>query len=205
MFDLGGVVLESPLRFIAEYEGRYGIERNLVARLVGGYASTEGPWQMLERGQISLVEFCERFDADIRAAGVETVSTLQMMREMSVHTEVRREMLEAIRRLRTNGFKVGALTNNWVTEDEQDVRIELLRAEFHVFVESCKVGMRKPEPGIFELACRELGVRPEAVVFLDDIGSNLKVARRLGMTTIKVGDAGAALDALSAVVGLALR
>jgi epoxide hydrolase-like predicted phosphatase len=91
-----------------------------------------------------------------------------------------------------------------VTHDGYDEMMRPLRDEFHVFVESCKVGLRKPDPRIYGLASERLGVPASASVFLDDIGSNLKVARALGMSTIKVGEPEAALRELSALVGVEL-
>jgi putative hydrolase of the HAD superfamily len=82
------------------------------------------------------------------------------------------------------------------SEDEHDARLEPLRVEFHVFVESCRVGMRKPDPRIYELTCQELDVEPGCALFLDDMGQNLKAAKALGMRTIKVGDPAAALAEL---------
>jgi epoxide hydrolase-like predicted phosphatase len=111
-------------------------------------------------------------------------------------------MIEAIRRIRAHGLLAAAVTNNWVTEDEG---MGILRPYFDVYVESAVVGMRKPDPRIFLLACEKLGVQPAEAVFLDDIGSNLKSARELGMTTIKVVDPDAALAELEAVLGLPLR
>jgi putative hydrolase of the HAD superfamily len=72
-------------------------------------------------------------------------------------------------------------------------------------VESSRVGLRKPDPAIYRLVCDELGIEPQEAVFLDDLGVNLKPARALGMTTIKVVDPDAALAELEAVVGFALR
>jgi putative hydrolase of the HAD superfamily len=75
---------------------------------------------------------------------------------------------------------------------------------FDVVVESAVEGLRKPDPRIYELTCERLGVAPHEVVFLDDLGINLKPARAMGMTTIKVADPRAALDELGAVLGLDL-
>jgi putative hydrolase of the HAD superfamily len=116
---------------------------------------------------------------------------------------IRPQMLEAIRRLREGGLRVGALTNNWLREDGGRAAPRL-REHFHVVVESSVVGLRKPDPRIYELACRELGVPPVQTAFLDDIGGNLKPARALGMTTIKVNDPVRALRELSALVGFDL-
>lgn len=204
IFDLGGVVFDSPLALIQRYEERHGLPAGFIARIVGGYGGTDGAWHRLERGELSLAEFCTRFDADVRSAG-QSISTAGLMREMHESAAIRPMMVDAIRALRKAGLKVGALTNNWVTHAGYDQEMQPLREEFHVFVESCKVKLRKPDPRIYALACERLGVAPGAAVFLDDIGGNLKVAKALGMTTIKVEDPGAALAELERVVGLALR
>ena len=73
-----------------------------------------------------------------------------------------------------------------------------------MFVESRAVGMRKPDPRIYRLVCRELGVEPGRTAFLDDIGANLKSARALGMATIKVVDPDAALRELGELLGFDL-
>jgi epoxide hydrolase-like predicted phosphatase len=203
IFDLGGVVFDSPLAFIREYEVAHGLPEHFVARIVGGYGGEDGLWHRLERGELSLADFCKAFDADVVRAG-QRLDTAHLMRTMIERSTVRPVMIEAIRKLRSGGLKVGALTNNWVTYDDHDERSRPLRDEFHAFVESCKVGMRKPEAGIYELALKELGIAPAAAVFLDDIGSNLKAARALGMTTIKVEEPATALAKLQEIVGIAL-
>ena len=77
-------------------------------------------------------------------------------------------------------------------------------AHFDVVIESSVVGLRKPDPAFYELACERLAIEPHEAVFLDDLGINLKPARAMGMTTIKVDDAAAALAELEAVVGFPL-
>jgi len=76
---------------------------------------------------------------------------------------------------------------------------------FDVVIESSNVGLRKPDTAIYELVCRELGVAPHEAVFLDDLGVNLKPARAMGMTTIKVDQPDEALAELEQVVGFPLR
>ena len=111
-------------------------------------------------------------------------------------------MLEAVRRIRGRGLRAGALTNNWVREGPREGH--RLREHFDVFVESAVVGLRKPDPRIYTLVCRELGVEPARAAFLDDIGRNLKTARALGMATIKVDDPDLALRELAALLGFDL-
>jgi putative hydrolase of the HAD superfamily len=86
-----------------------------------------------------------------------------------------------------------------------DPAIRDVLALFDVIVESSKVGVRKPDPRFYELACEQLGIHPTEAVFLDDLGVNLKPARAMGMTTIKVGDPADAIADLEAVVGFPLR
>jgi epoxide hydrolase-like predicted phosphatase len=114
----------------------------------------------------------------------------------------RPRMLDAIRTLRARGLRVGALTNNWQAEAPRPSTA--LRDLFDVFVESAVVGLRKPDPRIYELVCEQLGVAPARVAFLDDIGRNLKPARALGMATIKVDDPDRALRELETLLGFAL-
>ena len=83
-------------------------------------------------------------------------------------------------------------------------RFERLSRLFDAVVESSRVGVRKPDPRFYELACERLSIAPDEAVFLDDLGVNLKPARALGMTTIKVVDPDEALAELEAVVGFSL-
>jgi putative hydrolase of the HAD superfamily len=199
VFDLGGVVMDSPLHAIARYERDHGLPPNAINRAVVE-SGEAGAWSRLERGELALQEFHGLFEADCRACGVE-VSGARMMAYIAEASVPRPRMLEAIRRIRERGLRVGALTNNW---KRSETRAGTVREHFHVFIESSVVGLRKPDPRIYELACRELGVPPPRAVFLDDIGRNLKTARALGMTTIKVDDPDAALRELGAVLGLDL-
>jgi putative hydrolase of the HAD superfamily len=210
IFDLGGVVLGSPLHAIAEYERELGIPPNFVNRVVADTAPT-GAWSRLERGELAMQAFYAAFDADCLAAG-QTISARDMMARMAVAARPRPVMLDAIGKLRTAGYRVGALTNNWAHGEDDAGRpagapsdgTRALNSLFDVFVESSVEGLRKPDPRIYQLTCERLEVAPEESAFLDDIGTNLKSARALGMATIKVEEPIAALTALSELLSLPL-
>jgi putative hydrolase of the HAD superfamily len=204
VFDLGGVVMDSPLHAIARYERDHGLPAGAINRVVVD-SGEGGAWSRLERGELTLEAFLSPFEADCRACGV-AVDGARMMAYIAEAGVPRPEMLEAIRRIRRHGLRVAALTNNWVREGQRESRRagHRLREHFDVFVESAVVGVRKPDPRIYELVCRELDVAPPQAAFLDDIGRNLKTARALGMTTIKVDDPTAALRELGAILGLEL-
>jgi epoxide hydrolase-like predicted phosphatase len=199
IFDVGGVVVDSPLHVIADYERRRGISPNAINRVVVE-TGPPGAWSRLERGELRLPEFYVAFEADCRAAGIE-IDAAALMGAIGAASRPRPIMLAAIARLRAHGLRVAALTNNWIAED---AGLDGLRVHFNVVVESAVVGLRKPDPRIYHLVCEQVGVVPGDAVFLDDIGRNLKAARALGMTTIKVVDADTALRELGAVVGLTL-
>ena len=199
IFDLGGVVLGSPLHAIAAFEREQGIPAGFVNRVVVATGPT-GAWSRLERGELGLEAFYVAFDADCAAAGRPIAR--ELMGRVAAAATPRPAMLEAIDQIRARGLATAALTNNWVTEDD---RAASLRPYFDVYVESAAEGLRKPDPLIYEIACERLGVEPAEAVFLDDIGANLKTARALGMTTIRVREPAAALDELAAVLGFGLR
>ena len=199
IFDLGGVVLGSPLHAIAEFEKTHGIPAGFVNRLVAE-TGAEGAWGRLERGKLGLAEFVPAFEAECRDAG-QTLDAGAMMAEMGEASKPRPIMLEAIRRIRVAGLVTAALTNNWAS-DERDDGTRALEPHFDHFFESSVLGLQKPDPRIYQHACGELGIEPTAAVFLDDIGRNLKSARALGMRTIKVVSEAQALEDLAAATGL---
>ena len=113
-------------------------------------------------------------------------------------------MLEAITApAGARGSRSAALTNNWMSGGGGDARAPAVASTSS----SSRPwsGCGNPIPRIYQLVCRELGVAPAEAVFLDDIGGNLKAARELGMTTIKVDEPDAALHELEGVLGIALR
>lgn len=201
IFDLGGVVLGSPLQVFAAFEQELGLVAGALNRMIVANGPA-GAWQRLERGEVAMDEFVVALDAEFAAIGAR-VSTSLLMQRIAMASQPRPAMVEAIRRLRANGLLTAALTNNWVSEDQAG-KMGLLRPEFDVFIESAREGMRKPDPRIYQLACARLGIEPVQAVFLDDIGANLKSARALGMATIKVVDELEALRELEALVDLRL-
>ena len=203
IFDLGGVVLGSPLHAIAAYERDLGIPANFINRVVMDTAPT-GAWSRLERGELSMEGFYQAFDQDCAQAGRE-ISARSMMERMALSAAPRPSMLEAVSRIKSEGLSVAALTNNWASDEPGTRSNNNVRDHFDVFIESSVEGLRKPDPKIYRLACDRLSVSPQQAIFLDDIGANLKPARQLGMTTLKVVTPEAALSELSALLGFPLH
>jgi putative hydrolase of the HAD superfamily len=202
IFDLGGVVFPSPIDVFRVYEREQGLPDRFISEVV--LADPEGgAWARLERGELTVQRFVTAFEAECAAAG-ERVDAGALMAAVGQGFDARPEMLAALRAIRSHGLKTGALTNNWVADEPSERPLRSLDALFDVVVESAVEGLRKPDPRIYELVCNRLGVRTDESVFLDDLGANLKPARALGMTTIKVAEPGAALAELSTVLGITL-
>jgi putative hydrolase of the HAD superfamily len=204
-FDFGGVVLSSPFEAFNEYERANGLPADLIRR-VNATNPDDNAWAQLERNAVPFDEFCERFEAECRALG-HTVDARGVMALLA--GTVRPAMVDAIRACKAAGLITACLTNNFVSWTEPSTRAdhdavqEVLGLFDHV-VESSRVGVRKPDPHFYDLACELAQVSPDEVVFLDDLGVNLKPARALGMTTIKVGDPTVALQELSQLLGIPL-
>jgi putative hydrolase of the HAD superfamily len=203
-FDFGGVILSSPCDAVASYEQRSGLPLGVLRSLNATNPDTNA-WARLERSEIGIDDFVLAFEAEAAAAGhrVDGRAVLECL-----SGEVRPEMVEAVRRC-SERFVTGLLTNNFVTGPDdggptQHPEWGPVISLFGVVVESSRVGVRKPDPRFYELACDLAGVEPTEVVFLDDLGVNLKPARAMGMTTIKVGDPNMALQELESVLGLPL-
>lgn len=204
-FDFGGVILSSPFEAFNRYEERHGLPRDFI-RTVNATDPDTNAWARYERSDVGFDEFCELFEAECRAAGHDVAARDLMPLLLG---EIRPAMVQAVRRCREEGLATALLTNNWVSHhDRPPSRVQLGRDEalglFDHVVESSKVGIRKPDRRFYELACDRTGVEPREVVFLDDLGVNLKPARDLGMHTIKVTDPATALAELETVLGLAL-
>ena len=204
IFDLGGVVLPSPLDTFRAYEARHGLPHRFLSEVViaGG---DDGAWSRFERGELDPAGFAGAFERECAAAGGQ-VDVTALLAEVATGAGPRPAMLAALRAIRAHGLRTAALTNNWRADDGAGTgarRTDLFDA-FDVVVESAVEGVRKPDPRIYELTCARLDVAPHEAVFLDDLGVNLKPARALGMATIKVADPDAALHELAGLPGFAL-
>jgi putative hydrolase of the HAD superfamily len=206
VFDLGGVITDSPMTAFAAYEAEAGLPEGLIVRLNSTDPDTNA-WARFERNELDAAGFTDAFEAEALAAG----HRLDARRVLAALAgEVRPQMVEAVRRLRAAGLPLALLSNN-VAPMERTGRLGELLELFDAVVESSVEGVRKPEPEIYHRALARLSaaagrdLAPSDCAYLDDLGINLKPARAMGMHTIKVTDPDVALDELSALVGLDLR
>ena len=196
VFDFAGVLTSSPWGAMTAAGG------GDLELLIGSYEEDgDHPWHRVERGEISIADWVSAVteEADRRGAAVDFSVLQQLLGEMTVHQQV----VDRIRQLRAEGYQTALITNN-VREASATWRALIPLDElFDVVVDSCEVGMRKPNPAIFRHTLDQLGARPEAAVFLDDSPGNVAGAKVAGLAGIHVVDPDEALTELDRLLGRA--
>ena len=176
-----------------------------IIRTINSTNPDNNAWAKLERSEIDQEEFDSLFEFESQEFGfsIRGKEVLTLLKG-----QIRPEMVKALRKIK-NKLVQGCLTNNIQSNDNQEIQKEntsISRAHqevmglFDFVFESSKENVRKPDPRFYKLACDRGKVKPSEVIFLDDLGINLKPARVLGMQTIKVVKADLALRELQNLI-----
>lgn len=205
VWDFGGVFTTSPFDAFNRFEQEQGLPRDFI-RGVNAINPTTNAWAQFESNKISLDEFDLAFARESAALGhsIPGKSVIALLAG-----DVRPRMVDVLKRCKAD-YRVACITNNvkagtgptMADTPERAAAVLDVMALFEHVIESSEVGIRKPDPKIYELACERLGVAPINTVYLDDLGINLKPARALGMQTIKVVSEEQAIRDLEAVLGI---
>jgi putative hydrolase of the HAD superfamily len=205
IWDFGGVITTSPFEAFARFEAERGLPADIIRR-TNAANHWENAWAKFERAEIDIDSFDAAFAAESLALGAE-VRGRDVLPLLS--GDLRPEMVEALRRVKAK-FRTGCITNNLPansigSQGGRSLYVAEVMALFDHIIESAKIGLRKPDPRIYAMMLEALKVDPKNCVYLDDLGVNLKPARAMGMTTIKVLNADQAIAELEAATGLSLR
>ena len=206
LWDFGGVFTTSPFEAFARFERAHNLPNDFI-RTINSTNPDTNAWAQFESSAIDVVEFDAAFRAEAEALGhrVDGKDVLELL-----SGEFRPRMAAALHECKKH-YKVGCITNNMkkagegpamAASDERAEKAAQVMAQFDIVVESSLEGVRKPNPRIYQIACDRLGVTADQTVFLDDLGINLKPARAMGMTTIKVVSEEQAIGELSLATGL---
>ena len=202
IFDYGGVISVAVFNDLGQMEDELGVPRGSVHRLMfGTIDEIEPDYHLLEIGQLSVDVYIEglvRRAPEVLGRPLDATSYLKFAgaRPLQVHWPV----VHRIRQLRGDGMPLALLTNN--VKEFGDAWRASFPAEdlFSVVIDSSEVGMRKPDPRIYELTCERIGVDPAAAVFLDDNEENIAASTSLGIESVLVTpdplETVAALDAI---------
>ncbi|HKS19786.1 MAG TPA: HAD-IA family hydrolase [Bradyrhizobium sp.] len=205
IWDFGGVLTTSPFQAFARYETERGLPVDIIRR-TNAANHLENAWAKFERAEVDIDAFDALFAAESFALGAE-VRGKDVLPLLS--GDLRPEMIEALKRIKPK-FKTGCITNNLPANaigsaSGRSLYVAEVMVLFDHVIESAKIGLRKPDPRIYQMMVEALKVDPKKCIYLDDLGVNLKPARAMGMTTIKVLDAAQAITELEGAIGLALR
>lgn len=197
IFDFGGVITSSPFEAFNRLEAERGLPQDFVRRVNATNPDTNA-WAQLERAEIDAASFDQLFRSEALSAGhdLDGAAVLGVLAG-----DVRPEMVAALDHLWEAGYKLGCITNNvpsgkgagMARSEEAAEEIGEIMARFDHVIESSKVGVRKPDPRIYQMMCEALGVAPHECIYLDDLGVNCKPAAAMGMTAIKVTSGSQAL------------
>jgi len=204
IWDFGGVFTTSPFDAFSRYERERGLPDGII-RHINSFNHLENAWARFERAELDIDGFDAAFAEEARGHGhaIPGREIIALLRG-----DVRPEMVEALRRIHER-HRTGCITNNVPSmqpgsQDGASFYAREIMEMFDHVIESSKVGIRKPDPRIYEMMCEALSVAPKACVYLDDLGGNLKPARAMGMTTIKVDNAAQAIAELEMALRMKL-
>ena len=205
IWDFGGVFTTSPFEAFNRFEAEQGLPKDLIRRVNSTNPDTNA-WALFERNEVDTTRFDTLFLEESTALGhpVRGADVLPLL-----NGRLRPRMVAALKACKAR-FKVGCITNNVVSMhspgQSEGQRAAGAMAQvmplFDAIIESSKAGVRKPDPKIYLMMCAQLDVKPEACIYLDDLGINCKPAAGLGMKAIKVVDEDQTLRELAALTGL---
>jgi putative hydrolase of the HAD superfamily len=156
----------------------------------------------IETGAVTMEEFERELAAKLRTTSGDPVAAEGLVRRMFSGAKADTRMLNAVRKARESGLRTALLSNSW--GNRESYAFEHFNTLFDAVVISGEVGMRKPDPGIYALAAREVGVPPQQCVFVDDIAANVRGAAEAGMVGVHHTDTAATLLELETLFGVAL-
>ncbi|HVE64753.1 MAG TPA: HAD family phosphatase [Mycobacteriales bacterium] len=200
--DYGGVLTTSLGASFQEFSDTEDIDREHIQQVVLA-AYDDGrpsPLHLIETGSVTLDEFEAELAARLRTRTGGSVAARGLVQRMFAGARPDSRMLDAVRRARSAGLRTALLSNSWGNRDQYN--FDHFDTLFDAVVISGEVGLRKPDHGIYQLLCRELGVPAAECVFVDDIGANIRAAAEVGMCGVHHVDTDTTLAELELLLGL---
>jgi len=186
--DWGGVLTTALQASVGRWADEVDIELATFREVMRDWLGSEGdqllavnPIHALERGEIAVPHFEEQLAARLRTRAGAPVPAAGLLERMFRHFEHAPDMAGLVRRAKASGLRTALLSNSWGNDYPREGWEEM----FDVVVISGEVGMRKPEPRIFEHTVGLLGLQPAECVFVDDLPSNVEAAVALGMVGVR--------------------
>jgi len=196
VFDLGGVITVPPWVPI----DAYGVEAGLPEGAMSSYFRDDPVFAQLERGETTLREFMKSVGVRVQEAYGIRIDLRALGAAGIVGGEMNPDMIAFVSALHRAGIRLGLLTNN--TKEAPDWRSRIPIECFEAVIDSSEVGMRKPDPAIYQLMLDALGADAAEVVFVDDTAINLPPAAAMGIATVHFVDPAEGRAAIAELCGL---
>lgn len=203
LVDFGGVLTTSVLDAFAAFCVAEEIDIDVFRGVVMGASRTpDSPFARVEVGAITQEEFDVVLAAALSDACGKPVAADGLKQRLFAALQADDEMVAAVRAARRSGIRTALVSNSWGGRDYPREDFDDL---FDVVIISGEVGLRKPEPQIFALAAREVGVEPAGCVFVDDFQVNVEGAEAVGMIGVHHRSAMETIPRLEALFERGLR
>ena len=200
LWDYGGVLSYSPFKKIQEFEKKNNYTVNSIIK-INSRNSFDNAWAQLEKNTIDVKEFIKRYKNEAKYFGIKKINPIDLLNclETPLNKNMVNLLIKTSKKYKcaclTNNFKKGALKNNILNFD-------IIKKNFCKIFESSKLSMRKPEKEIYIHVLNTLGIKPEEIIFIDDLGINLKPAREIGFNTYKMVDDKNTIEYINNILGL---
>ena len=179
LWDFGGVLTESPIKNFQKFENDNNYLLNTIIK-INSNNKYKNAWAKLEKDEVSIKEFSKLFTEEAKEFGIKNINTSKLLKCLNV--KLNTKMVKLLQHI-AKFYTCVCLTNNFKKMSTSN--FENIKKNFSLIVESSKIGMRKPEKKIYIYVLNLLKVNAEEILFIDDLGINLKPARELGFHTYK--------------------
>jgi putative hydrolase of the HAD superfamily len=178
LVDYGGVLTSNIFESFAAFCDAEGLSPDRVREAFRNEGDGRQLLFDLELGKLADADFERQFGAHL---GLAEERAEGLIERLFGGMRPDRDMEMAVVLAKRQGIRTGLISNSWGTGRYDHDRFPEM---FDGWVISGEVGLRKPDPAIYAMGAERIGLAPEEIVFVDDLGGNLKPARAMGMATV---------------------
>ncbi len=184
LWDFGGVLTESPIKKFIEFEKENNLTPGTLVK-INSHNKMNNAWAKLEKDLVNEKEFTELFLEEAKNLNIkEEIDTNMVLNCLDVKLD--KAMLDIFFKIKDK-VPFACLTNNIPSHLNKNYNntFENFKHNFEYVFESSKLGLRKPEEKMYKHVIQKIKLPPENILFIDDLGINLKPAKKLGFFTYK--------------------
>jgi putative hydrolase of the HAD superfamily len=194
MWDYGGVLTESPIKKFNDFEAFFNLPTDSIIK-INSNNKYNNAWAMLEKNLITVAEFSILFKKEAKKFGISEIEPFKLLECLDL--KLNKNMVKLLEQV-SHKYSCICLTNNFKQKESKNFK-SVKKNFFHIF-ESSKLSLRKPEKEIYFYILKKLEVKPNEVLFIDDLGVNLKPAQEIGFITYKHIDSKTTVEYIKSIL-----